>query len=206
MQGAWYPLMQPTMVQSKAFNIITRQSTPTPHQEGTPYLTHGMWWLILWFWALGTFTSTQSSLVENICMTTSYHWFGSINHVLIEVSVPSQEGEQSYTMYSMCVWEVSFNLSLICPFYWNFSDGGIFLLSYYIYFLWKKHSTIMLEPKQFINHHIFCFFLQNGRGNNIQTWIKLHKDSYGSVTSFTTCCTSTVWQRISSRSFAEHIE
>jgi hypothetical protein len=56
---------------------------------------------------------------------------------------------------------------------WNslsncFSDGGIFLLSYY--FLRKEHSTIMLEPKQFINHHIFCFFLQNGRGNNIQTW------------------------------------
>ena len=67
----------------------------------------------------------------------------------------------------LCVLEVSFNLSLICLFYWNFSDGGIFLLSYY--FLRKKHSTIMLEPKQFINHHIFCFFLQNGRGNNIQT-------------------------------------
>jgi hypothetical protein len=46
----------------------------------------------------------------------------------------------------------------------------------------------MLEPKQFINHHIFCFFLQNGRGNNIQTWIKLHKDSYGSVTSFPEKC------------------
>jgi hypothetical protein len=103
MQGAWHPLMQPTMVQSKAFNIITWQFTPTTHQEGTPYLTHGMWWLILWFWALGTFTSTQSSLVENICMTTSYHWFGSINQVLIEVPVPSQDSQQSYTMYIMCV-------------------------------------------------------------------------------------------------------
>jgi hypothetical protein len=46
--------------------------------------------------------------------------------------------------------------SLIGPFSWNFSDVGIFLLSYY--FLRKEHSIIMLEPKQFINHHIFCFY------------------------------------------------
>jgi hypothetical protein len=112
----------------------------------------------------------------------------------------------SHIQSILCVWEVSFNLSLIGPFYWNFSDGGIFLLSYYIYFLRKKHSTIMLEPKQCINHHIFCFFLQNGRGNNIQTGIKLHKISYDSVTSFPTCCTSTVWQRVSSQLFAENFE
>jgi hypothetical protein len=63
-----------------------------------------------------------------------------------------------------------------------------------------------LNPSSSLITIYFVFFLQNGWGNNIQTWIKLHKDSYGSATSFITCCTSTFWQRISSRSFAEHIE
>jgi hypothetical protein len=134
--------------------------------------------------------------------------FGSITQVYsLQVPVPSQESGWSYTMYTMynmCVTGNQFNSLWFVHFIEIFLRWYLFT---FILFLEKKnHSTIMLEPKQFINHHMFCLFLQNGWGNNIQTWIKLHKDSYGSVTSFTTCCTSTFWQRISSRSFAEHIE
>jgi hypothetical protein len=75
-------------------------------------------------------------------------------------------------------------------FYWNFSDGGIFLLSHY--FLKKKPVQSCLNPSSSLITIYFVFFLQNGRGNNIQIWIKLHKDIYGSVKSFTTCCTTTV--------------
>ena len=113
-------------------------------------------------------------------------------------------------------WPVIYNVYYVCERYhltslWLVHFIGIFLMVVIVYFhiiSWEKkpHSTIMFEPKQFINPHIFCFFLQNGWGNNIQLWIKLHKDSYGSVTSFTTCCTGTVWQRISSRLSAENIE
>ena len=84
----------------------------------------------------------------------------------------------------------------------NFSDGDVFILSYY--FLRKK-NIVQSCLYQFIND-IICFFLQNGWGNTIQVWIELHKDIYGNVTGFPTCCTSTVWQRVSSQLFAENIE
>ena len=196
--------MQPTIVHSKAFDIITWQWPPP--SGGYPLLN--------------TLDVMINSVVFSPGNLHQYPVLSCGKH-LYDYHITKREGLGRYTKFwlkclyqarivlghiqcILCVLEVSINLSLIGPFSWNFSDGGIFLLSYY--FLRKEHRTIMLEPKQFINHHIFCFFLQNGRGNNIQLWIKLHKDSYGSVTSFLTCCTGTLWQRVSSRLFAENIE
>ena len=83
--------------------------------------------------------------------------FGSIKQVYsLQVPVPSQESGRSYTMY-MCVTSNQFNSLRFVHFI------GIFLRWYLFTFILfpekKPHSTIMLEPKQFINHHMFCFFL-----------------------------------------------
>jgi hypothetical protein len=63
----------------------------------------------------------------------------------------------SHIQCILCVWEVSFNLSLIGSFYWNFSDGYIFLLSYYIYFLRKNIVQSCLNPSSLLITIYFVF-------------------------------------------------
>ena len=93
--------------------------------------------------------------------------FGSTKQIYslhLQVPVPSQESGDH--IQCMCVTGNQFNLSMICRFYWNFSDGGIFLLSHY--FLKKKPVQSCLNPSSSLITIYFVFFLQNGRGNNIQ--------------------------------------
>jgi hypothetical protein len=148
------------MVYSKAFDIITWQSSPPSR-----------WYPLLNTWdvMMNSVVLSPGNLHQYPVLSCGKHLydfhitnggrFGSIKQIYslhLQVPVPSQESGWSYTMYNMCVTGNQFklyDLSILLEFFW----GGIFLLSYY--FLRKKNSTIMLEPKQFINHHIFCFFL-----------------------------------------------
>jgi hypothetical protein len=196
--------MQPTMVHCKAFDIKTWQCPPSPSRG---YPLFNTWDVMMNSVVLSPRNFHQYSVLS--CRKHLYDYIIS----LVWVDKPSFD-------WSACTkpggWAVIYNVYYVCYRYhltslWLVHFIGIFLMVVIVYFhiiSWEKKPIIQscLNPNSLLIPIYIFFFLQNGWGNNIQVWIKLHKDSYGSATSFITCCTGTVWQKVWSRLFAENID